>query len=353
MKKYLDFLKESLNKRFIIGDHVIITDDYMGEKSKNKKGIIVCYWNVDDSYDYGVKVEEPFNGHNLDGNILTSNGYWFPDNLLISDPEFQNLKKGGEYETMKMSDNIKKIGYDFIFPIYSKLTYIDSTDNNDYISYLTVKKSKLVPDNERWTSKLRQPMKIGRFLQSVYNYTGQNLENLVNMYKSRYDIINNRHDIKIVEGEDIRFWYSENNYNPNGGTLNNSCMKDLDDQYRFDIYCENPNKIKMAIILDNNKKLMGRALIWKLDDPHGTTMMDRIYTIDDFLVDVFEDYRRKKGWVDQQFGLVNSVSVKLKRDYGDPDENPYMDTMKYFYPEFKTLSSQTDLGYGSYYYTNH
>jgi hypothetical protein len=68
---------------------------------------------------------------------------------------------------------------------------------------------------------------------------------------------------EIVEGDEIAKWYRYENYAENKGTLGNSCMRDKRDSF-FEIYTKNPEVCRM-LILKEDDKILGRALIWKLN----------------------------------------------------------------------------------------
>jgi hypothetical protein len=64
------------------------------------------------------------------------------------------------------------------------------------------------------------------------------------------------------------------------------------------IYIDNPQTVKLLILKSENTddKIVGRALLWKLDD--GRTMMDQIYTSRDSDTRVFKEYATAKGYVE-------------------------------------------------------
>ena len=66
----------------------------------------------------------------------------------------------------------------------------------------------------------------------------------------------------IVFGEKIKFWYHRKNYFSECGDLGCSCMKYDECQDYFGIYTENPDHVGMAIMVNNENKLLARCLIW-------------------------------------------------------------------------------------------
>ena len=138
-------------------------------------------------------------------------------------------------------------------------------------------------------------IKIGRLVNKVLTSLDRNvrpniIEDFVNKYKAAYDIFNNvESGFKVVNGEDIRKYYLNKNYlktnRSSGSSLWKSCMSfDFCEEY-FDIYVNNPNKVSLLVLLQDDKVLC-RALLWNLDG--GDKFMDRIYSITDSYVVNFE-----------------------------------------------------------------
>lgn len=101
------------------------------------------------------------------------------------------------------------------------------------------------------------------------------------MYKTISQLTDNALDFRVVEGPEIQKYYLENNYLPGNGGLNKSCMRNKRKNHFMKMYSDNPNQVKMLILLNKQGKLLGRALVWKLDIPSGKEFMDRIYTVKD------------------------------------------------------------------------
>lgn len=149
-----------------------------------------------------------------------------------------------------------------------------------------------------------QNIKIGRLVQKFSEQTGRKfskveIENFVNKFKSTWESIANiQTRIRIVEGEDIRKYYSGKNYvSYVKSTLQKSCMRYQRCQKYFDIYVDNPRVCKM-IILDSEKepgKIEARALLWTL--MNGKKFMDRIYYSSQFQYDIFVDLAKKNNWI--------------------------------------------------------
>jgi len=167
-------------------------------------------------------------------------------------------------------------------------------------------------------------------------------------------------NFRLVKGEDIRKYYAEKNHAPGSGQLQTSCMRydgthgGRNCQTYFDIYIENPDKCNMLVLLDDNGKVLGRALVWfGLKKPLDKIFMDRIYTLKQSDEELFKKYANEKGWLwkyrqaanDQSYiengqRIDKSMAVTLKpKEY---KKYPYMDTFKYYNP--KTGRLGTDAG---------
>jgi hypothetical protein len=160
-------------------------------------------------------------------------------------------------------------------------------------------------------------------------YTASDVEKFSNKFVSVMEYQKNALDhFRIVTGdEEIKHWYSENNYAGQTGQLGQSCMKYIRCGDYFNIYIENPDVCQLLIFTDPNDKLLGRALLWKLED--GSNYMDRIYTTRDSYIELFNDWGKENGYTKHyEKNSPNKLSVRIKgKDYG---LYPYMDTFKYF-----------------------
>ena len=108
----------------------------------------------------------------------------------------------------------------------------------------------------------------------------------------------------MVQGESIAYWYNYKNYLDRSGSLGNSCMSNVDDEY-FDIYMSNSDVCKLLILKsqENPNKIVGRALLWTLTG--GEKYLDRIYTIKDSDIELFKDYAK------EMVGILNYITTLL------------------------------------------
>lgn len=219
--------------------------------------------------------------------------------------------------------------------------YLKNVKNeNYYIAIACLKEDdrfKLeLPEN------LRGGIKIGRFINNlkslclksdqytneyINSITESDIEKFVNILSAKINHKNNMFDfMEVVEGEDIRKWYLEYNYDSIKGDLGNSCMKHSKCQDYFDIYIENPEVCKLLILKNSNgDKIQARALLWQTIE--GDLVMDRIYAYKNSLEDLFKHWADKNGYkhsitIDDKY----TVAIKnLPYDYF-----PYMDTFSYY-----------------------
>lgn len=200
--------------------------------------------------------------------------------------------------------------------------------------------------------KARSPLRLGRFINTVLagKYSAKQVEDFVNKFKSAIEQSGER--FMIVEGEDIAKWYNYTNYKEMSGTLGRSCMARVSARY-FDIYTKNPEVCRLVILLEDDK-LIGRALLWKVDDKESPDFskekedfeyfMDRQYTIKDSDVIKFRNYADENGWAYKEInnhtntnsatfkGETTNWDLSVELSNQDYEYFPYMDTFKRYDP---------------------
>lgn len=267
-----------------------------------------------------------------------------------------NMLKTGDYQVKTVANRI--IGLTKNEEELFDISYLDIVDGkNDVISYMpsprawrsmefvdqTIANKEPEKDCPMWTASGRQTTSPGKLITKLFdNFSDLAIEKFVNTYKAEISALFIFDNFRVIKGEEIRKWYSEKNYSPGGGGLNNSCMRYDACQLFFDIYVENPEKCGLLILTDFNNKLIGRALVWfGLRKPTDKTYMDRIYTIKQSDEELFKKYATGQGWIykyqqsahDPSYiengqRIQKSVALSLKpKDY---KKYPYMDTFKYY-----------------------
>lgn len=201
------------------------------------------------------------------------------------------------------------------------------------------------------TTKSRNEVSLGKFVNKILpgKYSDKDREDFVNLFKSTIE--KQGEHLEIIEGDEIAKWYNKDNYQSETGNLGNSCMASKPESY-FNLYTQNPEVCKMVILIEDDK-LIGRALVWKLNTL-GTSkenlerfqwFMDRQYTINDSDVQKFRKFANERGWAfkthnnhhsfkDITFGeekLRSNMTVKVKpQEYA---KYPYVDTFRRYDPE--------------------
>ncbi len=227
-----------------------------------------------------------------------------------------------------VSENLKKLLSDVGINklLTQEMDYIDILDE-DYISFLPLDKVDYVLSNNLnpWVDN-RNKIKIGRFFNKFFIFKDEVIEKFVNTYKTNYKLsIGDFSNIfKIVEGEDIKFWYNQNNYVIGGGSLNSSCMRGVSPD-RFNLYSLNPVVCKLLIMVSKNNKLLSRALLWQTNNG---IYIDRVYCRYDKDANMYDKYIQFHNYMsyNNRYSYRN-IKVNIKRkNYG---QLPYLDSFKY------------------------
>lgn len=247
-----------------------------------------------------------------------------------------------------------------------KQNFFNITDKPDMLSFIQHSKLPETWDEDDTDEELvpyelkRNEMKIGRILKYLCDFihipriTDKELEYFVNAYKSTTE---NKIEFKLVKGDDIALYYDEDKYFNGHGSLGGSCMGDASKKM-LKIYSKNSNKVQLLIYVDENDKVHGRALLWKLNTSPCAAkyFMDRAYTnsaVDEIR---FKQYAEKNGFLYKKYmnshvntnvnfiykgKEVNGV-INVKLD-GDCKKYPFLDTMPFLNTEKTELSNISDI----------
>ena len=205
---------------------------------------------------------------------------------------------------------------------------------------------------------------VGRFVRRILDKAGEkvsdkDLEEFVNKYKSLIQIRKEAFTrFKIVSGEEIRGFYSSDNYENMDGTLGNSCMRYEKCQKFLDIYVGNSEQVKMIVLMNrkDGTSITGRALLWT--DNLGRKIMDRIYTNNSADETLFKEYAIKNEFLYKERQdsnedtklllngkVVDEQKVIIELPSFDYNYYPYMDTFKNYNPSTGKLSNSNDGSY--------
>ena len=188
---------------------------------------------------------------------------------------------------------------------------------------------------------------LGKIIKKIFGdeYKDHEIGIFVEKFKS---LQSDTKDFEIVKGDEIVYWYNEENYTNGGGTLNTSCMSGEYCGDFIQFYAINSDKVNMLILKNPNddSKIIGRALLWNINMLDGENVeriyMDRIYYIKDFIKEMFINYAKENGWLYKEFQnmedttkIVDSVDDKkykyvLVKNMEDHDFYPYLDTLKFY-----------------------
>ena len=192
-----------------------------------------------------------------------------------------------------------------------------------------------------WSEKIITPIEIELSIKNNITITPSDIEKFTNEFISL--VKSSRSDensvLDIVSGDDISYWYDLENYQGPMGKLGSSCMSGSEAAENFlDLYTVNTKNISLLVLKNKNNKLVGRALLWNLDD--GRVFMDRIYTANDSDDNIFVNYAIEKEYIYRntpaggfkyfQKGIeLDPGTLKVTLDDFDFDNYPYVDTLKY------------------------
>jgi hypothetical protein len=250
-----------------------------------------------------------------------------------------------------------------------KQNFFDITDKEDKVTFLMQNKVPKDWDSFEdpdlpFNSKGRSEIKIGRILKyliDLYNTEEYNkkidikdkdIEEFVNAYKASTKDDNKK--FALVKGKDIIKYYDIKSYAMELGTLGNSCMAREGAEF-FKLYSKNPDTIQLLIYVDENDKIHGRTLIWKMNASPCSAeyFMDRVYTIKDSDVLKFKAYAKENGWMYKK-NMSSGTSDSVKFVYNDRDVFgevvvklkkidyecvPYLDTVMFTDDDFSYLTN--------------
>jgi hypothetical protein len=222
-----------------------------------------------------------------------------------------------------------------------------SSQDRTKISYLTNERAEKMPESEHWSSSKRFHAKPGAFVSKIFkNIDSREIEKFSTLFRN----ISNRVEIRfdILNGNSLKKYYLESSYISSSGSLGASCMRYNSSQKYLNLYTENYSIVKMLVMLDSNDMLIGRALLWDLDD---NKIMDRIYTSNDEEYQFYFKewatkngylYKSKQNWSDtMSFENLNTpktrLKIAIKLNESIFDFYPYMDTFKFIDFRGKTI----------------
>jgi hypothetical protein len=245
-----------------------------------------------------------------------------------------------------------------------KLTHISWTTSNGQLRETLYHTSFI----RKSTENIKETAyKIGKFVNNLLKNAGvefsaKDIEAFVDKFKAE---MKKRNDVfetnfKIVKGRDIRKYYHVENYASGDGTLGSSCMRYSKCQDYLDIYVDN-DAVSLIILFDDDQKyIIGRALLWTATQQSTNTeikFMDRVYVNQSNDIELFRQfaiknkfhYKHKQDYSDtplmfdnNQLSTEDSYITIFNVSIGDDDLYPYVDTVKYYCESDETLTNNSN-----------
>src|SRR5574343_164727 len=161
-------------------------------------------------------------------------------------------------------------------------------------------------------------------------------------------------NFEMVSGNDIKKYYNNENYQIIFGPLGTSCMSIKGESRFFDLYAMNPKKISLLILRNKSTdKIIGRSLIWKLDD--GKTFMDRVYALNETDEKLYVQYAIDNSWIYRSNNKnciyyfkgkeIDKLDISVKLDTVYLPFYPYLDTFRYLNLDNKTIYNSSNHDY--------
>lgn len=283
-------------------------------------------------------------------NYIEYNTKLILESVLNVDANFLNKLKKIEKNSI-ITNILSKIDMSTWIDSSMNQDYFSTSDSNDKVTFINP--NRVRPSDDPYTLKGRSDVKIGRAIKYICNLydiksTPKDIEDIVNLYKS-IEVDSNK--FKLLIGDDIKYGYNTDNYSSDRGQLGDSCMNDEFSYLK--IYINNDKKVRL-LILEDEYGVVGRAIIWKLDKSpcESEYFMDRVYTNEDYQVDIFREYARKNNWMYKRrmsYGVDEAVyfiykdksilgEIRVILD-GDIKKYPFLDTLAFLGRDKNELSN--------------
>lgn len=249
--------------------------------------------------------------------------------------------------------------------INTQFNGIDLTDEAEYVSFMTDKQFQSKLDQNYSPYELFSPRnnsgRIGKIFASILRdnsirFTQSELDTFIIEFKSE-NMNRLKIPLRIVRGQEIRKWFSENNFTkdvlekgdiylapldvrqrqdqPQGrgfAFLGRNCMRYDKCQDFLDMYVDNPEVVGMLIYTryeSGVEKLRSRALIW---ETNLGTYLDRVYS------STPSEGTYLQKWAKKNLNITNSYSdervprmmVQLKEPGKKYFYYPYLDSLPYY-----------------------
>lgn len=252
--------------------------------------------------------------------------------------------------------------YASVFPVFLvnpekvNLNYVDVDPETGKVSYLPFDKKDVVDDV--WNSSCRRVTSIGKLLNKL-DINNKIPKPTIERVSNAFSSLSCKGTLEIWPSRNISKAYFEGNYAPAvsnvNGTLWHSCMRHRECRSYLDFYKAAGTKI--AVLLDENKKVMARALIWKVGK--NKYYVDRIYSLTPFMYKYV--INKLKKLIDFDYYKIDHLIYKADTDEIIDEEDsvgnyiiykkrlinykgrfPYLDTFAFYYPVLGILRSHEE-----------
>ena len=175
----------------------------------------------------------------------------------------------------------------------NEIYYFRDFNEGDF-SYVTKDKfAYAVYNNQNVDSpSLQRKMSVGKFFKDHFPDI---TEATINAF-IEYNKMLTSYDpslFSIVSGDDIIKYYNQANYFRMSGELSSSCMRDSSKSNVIKFYSKNSNFRLLIMKAGQTDSIMARALLVTTTD--GTVFMDRVYTVDTKLINLFHRYAKENN----------------------------------------------------------
>jgi hypothetical protein len=270
----------------------------------------------------------------------------------------ENIFKAPLNYSSSMREMLKSMKNDSVVAMRLLCKDYTHTDFANYItmrgemcSYLPNGREHVVNENGRWARNGRQDMKVIKMARNLLHEHIANdidvtdYEKFNNLVKSYISVMGDEDgegkkiNLQVIKGDAILGAYDGRNYSDILGretNLHGSCMRHDEAQNWLSIYTDNEKNVSLLVAYDMNNKVLGRAVLWLLDD--GKKAMDTIYTHESLTQSFIQwahdndyYYKSKQSCHHEDFdkhatdGHIYLPKITLKNF--DFDYYPYMDTL--------------------------
>ena len=261
---------------------------------------------------------------NPDGQIVITSAMYV-GNLPINRHEYKvRISKNNLYsELHRMVPSINSYKFYNAVSEVDEIYYFKEIDENNIV-YVTKEKYAYAVANgiSEEALSLRRTMGIGKFFK---DHLPEISEATVNAYIEFNKMLTSYDPslFSIVTGSDIMKYYLKDSYFRQTGELGNSCMRDSSKSHVIKFYANNSNFRLLIMKAGQTDSIMARALLVTTTD--GTVFMDRVYTVDTKIINLFHRYAKENGIKNiyehrRPFGtgnLLNQGPGNWSKDYND------------------------------------